>query len=66
MTVQDLDRLVSKTDLNPMSKSALKNVRKAVMSGRCGDAEVGTAAWSISIDNEAGRQVRMSFTFKRD
>lgn len=66
MTVQDLDRLVSKTVINPVSLSALKSVRKAVMSGRCGDPSVGEGTWSISIDTEVGRQVRMSFSFKRD
>lgn len=66
MTVQELDRLVSKTDINPISLSALKSVRKAVMSGRCGNPDVGEGSWTISIDTEVGRQVRMSFSFKRD
>jgi len=65
MTVRDLDRLVSKTDMNDVSKEALKVVRRAVLSGRCGDAEVGSGAWSIEIDTEFGRAVRMSFSFKR-
>ncbi len=66
MTVQDLDRLVSKTVMTPVARSALLSVRKAVMSGRCGDATIGEGSWAISIDTEVGRQVRMSFSFKRD
>jgi hypothetical protein len=65
MTVSDLDRLVSKTEVNEATKSALREVRKAVMSGSCGNAEIGRGVWSIAIDTSAGRQVRMSFNFKR-
>jgi hypothetical protein len=65
MTVNDLDRLVSKTEVNEATKSALRVVRKAVLSGSCGNAEIGRGVWSIAIDTSAGRQVRMSFNFKR-
>lgn len=66
MTVQDLDRLVTKTAISPASKRALKDVRRAVISGECGDAEVGAAAWSVAIDTTAGQPVRMTFSFRRD
>lgn len=66
MTVSDFDRLVSKTEVTPATRDALKVVRKAVMSGMCGNPEVGSGSWSISMDTVAGRQVRMSFSFKRD
>jgi hypothetical protein len=65
MTVSDLDRLASKTDMNPMAKTAMRLVRSAVMTGRCGDAVINNGTWSVAIDTEAGRQVRMSFSFKR-
>lgn len=65
MTVADLDRLVSRTEVNPIAKIGLKEVRRAVLTGRCGEPDVSEASWSISIDSEAGRQVRMSFSFKR-
>ncbi len=65
MTVSEFDRLVSKTDVNEVNKGAISVVRKAVMSGSCGNAEVGRGVWSIAIDTSAGRQVRMSFNFKR-
>lgn len=66
MTVRELDRLVSKTEMNTISKEALKTVRKAVLTGRCGDPSVTTGTWSVEIDTEFGRAVRMSFSFKRD
>ena len=65
MTVPELDRLVSKTEINPTSKNALKIVRSMVMKGMCGDAEIGRAGWSVSVDTIAGKPVRMSFSFKR-
>ena len=52
--------------MNPISKKALRSVRKAVMSGRCGDPEVGSGSWSISIESREGQPVRMRFSFKRD
>lgn len=66
MTLADLDRLASKTEMNALSRAALRTVRKAIMTGRCGDAKVGSGTWSIAIDTDAGRQVKMSFSFKRD
>ena len=65
MEVNDLDRLVSKTEMNDITKAAIRTVRKAVMSGAAGDPQVGEAVWSIAIDTSAGRQVKMSFNFKR-
>jgi len=66
MTIRDLDRLVTKTELTPVSKTALKEVRKAVMSGRCGDTNIGRASWSITLDTSSGSGVKMNFSFKRD
>jgi hypothetical protein len=65
MTVQDLDRLVTRTTMTPISKQGLRRVRKAIVSGRCGDATVGGGSWSVSIDTEEDMPVRMSFSFKR-
>jgi hypothetical protein len=60
-----LDRLVTRTDLNPMSKRALKGVRRAVMQGRCGEPDEQSGEWSIAIDTERGVPIRMSFSFRR-
>jgi hypothetical protein len=66
VTVRELDRLVSKTELNPLSKKTLRSVRKAVLSGTVGNAEVGTASWSVEIDSDAGSPMRIRFSFKKD
>lgn len=61
-----LDRLISKTEMTPLSKVALRTVRRAVMRGVVGDAEVGKGSWSVVVDTDAGKAVRMSFSFKRE
>lgn len=66
MDERHLDRLVTKTNITPASKRALREVRRAVTTGSCGDPEVGTARWSVEIDTVKGVPVRMSFSFKRD
>lgn len=66
MTIRELDRLVSKTEMTSISKTGLKAVRKAILSGRCGDPEVGTGTWSISMTSIGGSPVKMNFSFKRD
>jgi hypothetical protein len=66
LTVKDLDRLVTKTEITPLSKRALRNVRHAVIAGTAGDAEVGHAKWSISMDTSLGVPLRMTFSFRRN
>ena len=66
MTVRELDRLVTKTAISPASKRALKDVRRAVMTGTCGDPEVASGRWSISLDTSAGQPVHMTFSFRRE
>ncbi len=66
MNHKDLDRLVTRTEMNPISKRALRDVRRAVMSGEASDPKVGRSHWSIAIDSAKGQQVRMTFTLKID
>jgi hypothetical protein len=65
MTIRELDRLITKTDLDPVAKMALRTVRRAVVSGRSGDPSVGETTWSVSIDSMTGTPMRMSFKIKR-
>jgi hypothetical protein len=65
MTTRDLDRLVSKTELNPVNKQVLREVRKAVMSGRAGDAVIGEADWMIGMVSRGGSGMRFHFSFKK-
>lgn len=52
--------------MNPISKMALRSVRKAVITGRCGDPEVRSGSWSVVVDTSEGQPTRMTFSFKRD
>jgi hypothetical protein len=65
VTIQQLDRLITSTQLDPVSKSLLRRVRKSVQSGTVGDAVVGKARWSVSIESEAGQPIKMNFSFRR-
>jgi hypothetical protein len=66
MTVSDLERLVTKTEVTPATEVALNAVRKAIVSGRCGDAVVGRGKWSVALYTGTGNGVKMNFSFKRD
>lgn len=66
MTVSDLDRLVSRTELTPVSRRGISTVRRAVVSGRCGDAIMGRGHWSVAIDSDGGSRVTMSFSFRKE
>lgn len=65
MTIKDLDRLVSKTHLTPVSKQALREVRKAVVTGRSDDPIVGSADWQIGIVTRGGSSARFRFAIKK-
>lgn len=65
MTIQELDRLVSKTDLTPVAKQALREVRRGVMTGRVGDPEVSTAEWKVGYESRNGQSLRFVFSLKR-
>jgi len=65
MTVNELDRLMSRTDLTPESKVALRHVRKAIVRGESGEAKVLRSEWSVSISGERGTPVTMRFAYRR-
>lgn len=65
VTPKDLDRLVSRTEFNPVTKRALREVRQAVMTGYASDPEAGEAEWKIAISTRGGTPVRFHFSFKK-
>jgi hypothetical protein len=65
MTVSELDRLMSKTELTPEAKVALRHVRKAIVRGESGEAKTMRSEWSVSISGERGQPVTMRFAYKR-
>jgi hypothetical protein len=66
MTLKELDRLVTRTDINETSKKALRHVRSAIISGKCSDPMLGSGAWSVAIESEHGNSVKVSFSFRKD
>lgn len=65
MTTRELDKLVSKTDITPGTKRALREVRQAVMTGYASDPVEGDAEWRIAISTRGGSAMRFSFSFKK-
>ena len=65
MTIRELDRLVSRTDLNPVNKQVLREVRQGIMNGRVGDAKIGVADWEVGMFSRGGSDVRFRFSFKK-
>lgn len=66
VTIRDLDRLVSKTELTPVSKKVLRSVRKAIVAGRTGETDIGRASWSVEVQSLHGTPLRIKFSFKRE
>lgn len=66
MTLKELDRLVTKTELNSVTKKGLRHVRTAVLSGNCSDAKMNSGSWSVWVENESGNSIRMSFSFRKE
>ena len=66
MTLKELDRLITKTDMNEVSKKAMRYVRSAVEHGKCGPLKLKPDAWSVVLENEYGNQLTMSFSFRKD
>lgn len=60
MDTRELDRLVSKTELTPTSKAALRHVRKAVLSGRVTDPVYGNGYWEVATNG-----ARLRFTLRK-
>jgi len=66
MTVRDLDRLISRTSMNPISKKALKGVRRALLSGSINEPTIGRASWSVEVQTQGNYPARMIFSFRRN
>lgn len=66
MTIAELDRLVSKTELAPTTKQLLRVVRRAVMSGQATDPVIGQYTWSVEVDAPNGTARRFRFSMRRN
>lgn len=66
MTIRELDRLVSKTELTPASKLMLRQVRKAVMRGKVDGPHMTRYTWTVGVNDFGGPGARFVFKLKRD
>lgn len=66
MTISELDRLVTNTELTPVSKSILRKVRKIILSDTYVDPKVGKSTWSVSVDVDGEQPKTLTFSFKRN
>lgn len=66
LTIQELDRLVSKTELTPVTKQVLRKVRKAILSGQAAHPVIGNYTWRIEVDNSEGVPTRLTFSMRRN
>ena len=64
MNIRELDRLVSKTEMDSTTKLLLRHVRKAIYNGRTGEAEVREYSWSVPVDGD-GTPMRFHFKMRR-
>lgn len=66
MTIQELDRLISKTELTPYTKQVLRKVRKAILSGQSAHPIIGNYTWRVEVDNTEGQPQRFTFSMRRN
>lgn len=66
MDTRDLDRLVTKTELNPFVKMALRRVRRAVEEGNVTGFYISKHSWSVRVADPKGLSCTWTFTLKDD
>jgi hypothetical protein len=66
MDTRELDRLVSKTEINPMVKIALRHVRKAVERGDVTGFKLDKNSWSVRVDNPRGISCTWVFYIRKE
>ena len=66
MDTRDLDRLISKTELNPFVKLALRRVRRAISQGDVTGFSISKHSWSVKVADPKGLECTWVFTLKDD
>lgn len=66
MDTRELDRLVSKTELNPLVKMALRRVRRAVERGDVSGFQVNRNQWSVRVDDPNGLSCTWTFYLRKE
>lgn len=65
MDTRDLDRLVTKTELSPLVKVALRRVRKAIEAGEVESFQIDKYKWSVRVSNPKGLSCTWTFTMRK-
>lgn len=63
---RELDRLISKTELSPFVKMALRRVRKAITSGDVSGFSIDKHKWSVRVVDPAGLSCTWTFSLRED
>lgn len=66
MEVRDLDRVMSKTELNALTKLFLRRVRKAIDAGDVSGFAINKSRWSVSVMDRTGFCCTYTFTFRKE
>lgn len=66
MNIRELDRLVTKTELSPMAKLALRRVRRAIEGGSVQGLSISKNSWSVKVKDPAGLSCTWTFYLRKD
>lgn len=66
MDTRELDRLVSKTELNPLVKVALRRVRRAIERGDVSGLSMSKNSWSVRVAEPNGLACTWTFYIRKD
>jgi hypothetical protein len=66
MNTRELDRLVSKTELSPLVKVALRRVRRAIERGDVSGFTMSKNSWSVRVYDPNGLSCTWTFYLRKD
>lgn len=66
MDTRELDRLVSKTELSPLVKMALRRVRRAIERGDVAGFTMTRNSWSVRVYDPNGLSCTWTFYLRKD
>lgn len=64
MDTRELDRLINLTEMTPVNKTVLRQLRKSVMSGRVDGPFLSKYHWTVTVVG-AGAFQRVTFALRR-
>ena len=64
MDTRELDRLVTRTELNQFAKMALRRLRKNIEAGNVTGYSTSKHSWSVRVADPKGLECTWTFTIK--